>query len=289
MAPRPRALTPDRSVRDLYGSEVRRLREAEGISLVRLAEIVHASKSHLARVETAERMPPQGLSEALDAAFGTDGHFVRLYKLARREAHPGRYRRYMELEERSSAIAHYSAHMVPGLLQTEAYARALLSCQPELDDETLEEKVAARLSRQERLKGESPPYLWAILDEAVIRRPIGGLPVMRDQLGALLPQMDTTMTKIQVLPYCHGEHALLGGSLTLLTIPDEDAVAYEEGIEAGHLYEDAPVVQKYQRFYDALRAYALSPRDSAAIIREAMEDMRNADNHQNKPDQLAQE
>ncbi|WP_432097562.1 helix-turn-helix domain-containing protein [Streptomyces sp. bgisy100] len=272
MAPRPRELTPDRSARDLYGAEVRRLRVAADMSLARLAEVLKYSKSHLARIETADAMPPPGLSETLDAAFGTDGHLLRLYGLARREAHPDKYRRYMDCESGADVIEHWAGHLVPGLLQTEEYARALLRAgDPAAEAGLIEERVSARLSRQERLRGDNPPDMWAILDESVIRRLIGGPDVTLGQLKALSLLMDTAHSKVQILPYSHGAHRLLGGSLTLLTLRDTTVVAYEEGIDASHLYEDSASVRERRRAYDALRAYALSPKESAALISSAME------------------
>ncbi|MDT0444006.1 helix-turn-helix domain-containing protein [Streptomyces johnsoniae] len=269
---KPGELTPDRSVRHLYGADLRRHRMKADTSLAQLAGQVPCSKSQLARIETAESIVPPGLSEEFDRIFGTDGHFTRLYGLVRREVHPDQYRRYMSAESAAESIAHYAAHVVPGLLQTEAYARALLRCDPDTSAEKAEELVAARMSRQERLTPDGAPYIWAILDEAVVRRPIGGPQVMHDQLAALLPLTDTATTKIQVLPYSHGAHALLGGPLTLLKLPNGVEVAYEEGLETSRLFEDPRDVSRRQRIYDALRAYALSPKDTAALIEQAMED-----------------
>ncbi|WP_157875867.1 helix-turn-helix domain-containing protein, partial [Streptacidiphilus griseoplanus] len=118
MAARPRELKPGRSVRDFYGAEIRRLRTEAGLSLVQLAGILNYSKSHLGNIETADRVVPPDLSAKLDAAFGTGGHFGRLYPLACREAHPDKYRRFMELEAQAASVAEYAAHTVPGLLQT---------------------------------------------------------------------------------------------------------------------------------------------------------------------------
>jgi transcriptional regulator with XRE-family HTH domain len=269
---KPQPLTPDRSVRHLYGSEVRRYRTNANMSLVQLADVLNYSKSHLARIETAEASPTRKVSEALDAAFVTDGYFLRLYRVARHEAHPSQYRHFMELEAQAISHQEYAGHTVPGLLQTEEYARALLRCYPNLTSEQVEERVVARMDRQERRYSENPPHIWAILDEAVLRRPVGGKQCMLRQLGMLLPLMDTPNTKIQVLPFSHGEHALLGSSHTILTFADGSSVAHEEGREASRLYEDKEEVARRQRLYDELRAYALSPRDSAALIRAAMED-----------------
>ncbi|MDX3225602.1 helix-turn-helix transcriptional regulator [Streptomyces sp. ME19-01-6] len=268
----PRPLNPNRSVRHFYGSEMRRLRGGAGMSLARLAEVLKYSKPHLGRIETAESMIPEGLSEKLDAAFGTDGHFTRLYELARHEVHPDKYRRYMDFEARAESIAHWSSCVVPGLLQTEAYARELLSAGAgEATEEEIEQRVAARLSRRERLRGNAAPHVWVVLDESVIWRQIGGPKVMHEQLAALLPLMDTPRSKIQVLPYSHGAHRLIGGDLDLLVLPDSSMVAYDEGIDASHLYEGETSVQERRRAYDVLRAYALTPKESARLIRTAME------------------
>ncbi len=268
----PGELTPDRSVRHFYGADLRRHRMNADMSLAQLAGQVPCSKSQLARIETAESIVPPGLSEEFDKLFGTDGHFTRLYGLVRREIHPDQYRKFMNAESAADFISEFAGHTVPGLLQTEAYARALLRCDPDASVEKVEELVSARMSRQERLTPDGAPYIWAILDEAVIRRPIGGPQVMHDQLAALLPLTDTATTKIQVLPYSHGAHALLGGSLTLLKLRHGVEVAYEEGIETSRLFEDPREVSRRQRIYDALRAYALSPKDTATLIEQAMEE-----------------
>ncbi|MFF0447013.1 Scr1 family TA system antitoxin-like transcriptional regulator [Streptomyces sp. NPDC004609] len=271
MVARSRELTPDRSARDLFGSEMRRLRTAAGMSLERLADVLKYSKSSLARFETAESMIPPDLPAKLDAAFGTD-LFEKLYSLARKEIHPDQYRRRMELEARARVIAEYLGHVVPGLLQTEDYARALFRAHmPEASPDTIQDLVTARLSRQDLLRGARPPHYSAILDEAVLRRPVGGPAVMRAQLAALLPLVDSPTTMIQVLPFEHGEHSLLGGTLTLLTLENRSAVAYEESIATGTLFEDPEKVGARERAYELMRASALSPRETTALIRSTME------------------
>ncbi|MFF3403638.1 helix-turn-helix domain-containing protein [Streptomyces sp. NPDC002659] len=266
------ALTPDRSVRHLYGAEVRRLRGEAGMTLDALGDVVGYSKGQLSKIERAEVMIPPKLSEALDACFNTGGHFVRLYALAKREVHPDKYRRYMELEATARGIAEYAAHTVPGLLQTEAYARALLSCREEASPDEVEERIAARMSRQDVLRTDPQPHLWAIMDESVLRRAVGGPRVMHDQLAALLPLVDTSHSKIQILPFDHGAHALLGGTMILLTLPDGSDVAYEEAIASGTLHEGPESVSRFARAYDALRAYARTPRESETLIKAAMEE-----------------
>ncbi|MET9485149.1 helix-turn-helix transcriptional regulator [Streptomyces sp. NPDC006638] len=273
MAPRPRELTPDRSARHLFGSEMRRHRELGGMSLESLAGVLRYAKSSLARYETADAMIPPDLPARLDAAFGTDGLFEKLYGLAKYEIHPDKYRRRMELEARARVIDQYAGQLVPGLVQTEGYARALFRVtNPRATSEAIEEKVAARMGRQALLTATPGPDLSMILDEAVVRRSVGGPAVMRNQLARLCDLVDTPTTTVQLLPFCHGEHALLGGgTLTLMTLDDKSSVVYEEGLTSGTLVEEPETVRTRRRDYDLMRAYALSPRDTAAHIRSAME------------------
>jgi transcriptional regulator with XRE-family HTH domain len=288
---KPHGLTPYRSVRHLYGSEVRRYRENAQMSLVRLAEVVTYSKSQLARVEAAQAMPQRRLSEALDAAFGTDGHFMRLYEVAKYDAHPDKYRHFMQAEAQAVSVAEYAAYAVPGLLQTERYAEALYRvCRPELSEDEIREKVAARLSRQERLWGPNPPYVWAIFEETVLRRPLGGTAVMREQLEALISLTEVRHFTIQVMPNANGGHPLLlSGPVTLLTLPDHSTLSYFEGSNAGQLVEDPEAVAKHQRAYDLLRACALSPADSAAWLKSVLEEPPYATDPRPQRRRMAQE
>ncbi|MDX3851108.1 helix-turn-helix transcriptional regulator [Streptomyces sp. AK02-01A] len=251
---------------------MRSFRERAGLTLEGLSGVVLVSKSHLSRIETAEYMPPRELPAQLDAAFGTDGIFEELYGLARKEIHPDKYRRRMELEARARVIDEYAGHIVTGLLQTEEYARALFRVSnPRATPDEIEEKVTARLSRQALLTATPAPDLSVILDESALRRAVGGPVVMRDQLVRLIDLVDTPTTTLQMLPFAHGEHALLGGTLTLMTLDDKSSVAYEESSTTGTLLEDPERVGARRRAYDLMRAYALSPRDTGAFIRSVME------------------
>ncbi|GHD35793.1 transcriptional regulator [Streptomyces violarus] len=274
---KPQTLTPYLSARHYFGAEQRRHRETAGLSLVQLAGIVNSSKSTLARIETAELMPPPDLPDRLDAAFGTDTLFHGLYELAKREAHPDQYRRFMDFEAQAEVVENYVAQTMPGLLQTRAYAHAQLSLHEELSPEQVEERVNARLSRQDRLRSAERPLRWAIIDESVLRRGVGGSECMHEQLALLLEQVDTPDSKVQVMPFSSGLHYLAGGALTLLTLPNGSTTAYEEGIEVGHLYEDRDSVKKWRRRYEVLRANALPPAASAELIRQALEDHKPCD------------
>jgi hypothetical protein len=178
----------------------------------------------------------------------------------------------MELEARARLIEEYAGQIVPGLVQTEDYARAqFVEANPKATRDEIEELVTARMSRQALLRTDPSPEYSLILDEAVLRRGFGGPAVMRTQLVRIAELTLTPTTVMQVFPFDHGGHALLGGTLTLMTMGNGARVAYEESIATGTLLEDLGVVAERQRVYDLLRARALSPGESAAFIRSVME------------------
>jgi hypothetical protein len=178
----------------------------------------------------------------------------------------------MELESRATLVEEYAPQIVPGLVQTEDYARSqFVVSNPKATRDRTEELVTARMSRQALLRSDPPPDLSLILDEAVLRRGFGGPAVMRAQLSRLAELAHTPTSVVQVLPFDQGGHALVGGNLTLMTLDNGARVAYEESISTGTLLEEIGIVAERQRAYDLLRACALSPCDSAAFIRSAME------------------
>ncbi|MEU0189331.1 helix-turn-helix transcriptional regulator [Streptomyces afghaniensis] len=257
----------------LFGARVRRLRTAAGLTQAELGERTHVVSTRITQIERASGAKPTlELARALDAVLGADGLLVDLWPYVYREAFPDWSRRFMECSERAVAIRQYVAHVVPGLLQTEDYARAVLSLDALLDsEEQLEERVAARMGRQERLSSPDRPELWVVLDEAVLRRPVGGHAVMRRQLARLLDAAVERHITVQVLPFDQGGHEAMGGSLTLLTLPEGSEVAYTEGADYGQLVEEPAHVSRYKVIYDRLRAAALPPLMSLDMIRSAME------------------
>jgi transcriptional regulator with XRE-family HTH domain len=275
MPARSRELRPDRSARDLFGAEMRRYREDADLSLERLGGIIGYSKSALSRVETADSMMAPDLPGLLDATFHTGGLFEKLYALARKEVHPDQFRRRMELEAKARTIQEYAGVLVPGLVQTEEYAQAQFEIHnPRAAKHEIRELVVARMMRQSNLRSTEPKSDVAlILDEAVLRRSYGGAEVMHAQLSRLAELTLTATTMVQVLPFAQGGHPLAGGALALWTMEDGSQVAYEESISTGTLLEDSDVVRSHQRAYDLVRACALSPQDSAALIRSVMEEL----------------
>jgi transcriptional regulator with XRE-family HTH domain len=257
----------------LFGARVRRLRTAAGLTQAELGDRTHVVSTRITQIERASGAKPTlELARALDAVLGADDLLVELWPYVYREAFPDWSRKFMEHSERAVAIREYAAHVVPGLLQTEDYARAVLKVGRTLrSKEQLEERVGLRMGRQERLGTPDGPELWVVLDEAVLRRPVGGRAVMREQLTRLLGTAAEPHITVQVLPFDQGEHDFMGGSLTVLTMPDGSEIAYTEGAHDGQLTEDPDEVRSFALTYDRLRAAALPPLMSLDMIRSAME------------------
>ncbi|MEV5549168.1 helix-turn-helix transcriptional regulator [Streptomyces sp. NPDC052309] len=257
----------------LFGARVRRLRTAAGLTQAELGEKTHVVSSRITQIERASGAKPTlELARALDSVLGADNLLVELWPYVYREAFPDWSRAFIGYSERAVSIREYAAHLVPGLLQNEEYARAVLRVGLTLNsDEQLEERVSARMGRQQRLDSPGRPELWVVLDEAVLKRPIGGRDVMRAQLERLMDAAAERHIKVQVLPFDQGEHDAMGGSLTVLTLPDGSEVAYTEGAHYGQLIEDPGEVRRFSLIYDRLRADALPTVMSLDMIRSAME------------------
>ncbi|MCE7080056.1 helix-turn-helix transcriptional regulator [Streptomyces sp. ST2-7A] len=258
----------------LFGARVRKLRTAAGLTQAELGRRAYVVDSRITQIERAcGARPTLELARALDEILDADSLLTDLWPYVYRETFPDWSRTFMEYSARAVRIHQYAAHVVPGLLQTPDYARAVLSKGRSLRDEAhLNERLTARLRRQERLREPDQPELWLVLDEAVLRRPVGGWKVMRAQLERLLEATRDPRVTLQVLPFDQGEHDSMGGSLTVLTLPDQTEIAYTEGADYGQLVEDPSEVGLYSFLYDRLRAVALPPLMSLDMIRSAMED-----------------
>jgi hypothetical protein len=163
---------------------------------------------------------------------------------------------------------------VPGLLQTDDYARAILRAgRPRDTDEQIERHVAARMARQAILGRKYPPLLWVVLDEAALRRPVGGCEVMRAQLVRLVEASASPHVVVQVLPFDLGEHAGMAGARVIVRLPGEDDIVYVEGPGSGQFIGTPEHVADCALRFDLLRATALSPDESVALIRRMIDDM----------------
>lgn len=227
-----RDLDPSASPLDYYGSELRRLREEAGLKQGQLGAIVFCTPSLIGQIETARKVPTRDFSERVDAALGTGGVFSRLVGLVLRSQLPTWFQAYAEMEARATYISTFQAQLVYGLLQTEAYARAILGVRGE---EGLDGKVAARIERQRILDREHPPLMWVVLSEAVLHQEIGGREVMRDQLAHLLDLRRREWVKVQILPFEVGAHAGVMGSFNLLRFDDDPDLVYTEDFIQGHM------------------------------------------------------
>jgi transcriptional regulator with XRE-family HTH domain len=262
-------LDPGASPLDYYGFELRRHRESAGLTQRQLGDIVNYTGSLVGQIETARKLPTPEFSERVDAALGTDGLLSRLTMLVMRTQLPAWFQRVAELEARATEISTYQMNMVHGLLQTEAYVRAVLGA---LDDTDLDDRTAVRLARQRIFDKEEPPVFWMVLSQAALYQEIGGPEVMREQLAHLLSFEGDARINIQILPFSAGAHAGLTGSFTLYRFEKDPDIVYTEGYGSGHPSANRATVKNCSLRYDHLQAAALSLRDSADLIRCVMEE-----------------
>lgn len=259
---------PTSSLLAFLGTEVARIRTEQGISQETLATDAHTSQSMISKVEAGERVPSLDLVRDLDLELKTGGHFQRLYPLVIKYAYPSWFLPFIELEREAASMRVFESQIIPGLLQTEGYARAMLTA---VRPDNLEDLVAARLSRQEVFDREAPPRTWFVMDEQVLRRPIGGPDVWREQLENLLKAGRTPRTVIQVVPRKVLAHAGLAGPFTVLGFEEGPDVLYVDGFSQGRTALDAAEVAAGAHAYDLLRAAALSHEESADLIGDYME------------------
>jgi transcriptional regulator with XRE-family HTH domain len=262
-------LDPGASPLDYYGFELRRHREAAGLTQRQLGEIVSYTGSLIGQIETARKVPTLEFSERVDAALGTGGLLSRLVELVLRSQLPVWFQQVAELERRAVEICTFQAHMVHGLVQAEGYARAVLGV---MDETELDDRTAARLARQRIFEKEEPPVFWMVLSEAALCQGMGDATVMRQQLAHLLSFQADPRINVQVLPFSAGAHTGLQGSFTVFRFARDPAIVYTEGYGAGHPTANPDTVKDCSLRYDHLRAAALSLKDSAELIRRVMEE-----------------
>ncbi|MFG2677705.1 helix-turn-helix domain-containing protein [Streptomyces sp. NPDC048392] len=262
-------LDPGASPLDYYGFELRRHREAAGLTQRQLGDIVNYTGSLVGQIETARKVPTPEFSERVDAALGTGGLLSRLVDLVMRSQVPAWFQQVAELEVRATEIYSFDTHMVHGLLQTEAYARAVLGV---LDQSNLDDRTSVRIARQKIFEKDEPPVFWAVLGECALRQEMGGRETMREQLAHLLALETNPRVNVQILPYSAGAHAGLQGSFDIYRFAGDPPIIYTEGYGSGHPTANPNTVKDCSLRYDHLQASALSLRDSAGLIRRLMEE-----------------
>ncbi|MFD5626936.1 helix-turn-helix domain-containing protein [Streptomyces sp. NPDC127072] len=262
-------LDPSASPLDYYGFELRRHREAAGLTQKQFGDVINYTGSLVGQIETARKLPTDVFSERADAALGTGGLLSRLVGLVLRSQLPGWFQQVAELQARAVEICSFETHMIQGLLQTEAYARAVLGT---LDQSNLDDRTAVRLARQSIFGKAEPPVFWAVLSEAALYQEMGGPEIMRGQLAHLLAFENNPRINVQILPFSAGAHAGLTGSFDLYRFSGDPTIVYTEGYGSGHPTANPDTVKDCSLRYDHLQAAALSLRDSAALIRRVMEE-----------------
>ncbi|MBL1113578.1 helix-turn-helix domain-containing protein [Streptomyces sp. 110] len=267
------------------GDELKRLRDASGLTTTQAAEALDCTKGKISRIENgrvAVRLPD--LTAMLQAYGVSDpevsGRLGALARKANRRRRQGwwnqygsvladTYRDYIALETMADSIRTFQAQLVPGLLQIPEYIRAVTvaSQQWQTADE-IEAFVHVRLARQERLSGDSPLRLWAVLSEAVLLQQVGGSEVMKTQLQHLLTVSENPNVTVQVLPFSRGAHASMFGPYVVLGFPEEGAldVVLADNPTGSMWLEREVEVARYQDLFDAARTSALSPMESRTVI-----------------------
>jgi transcriptional regulator with XRE-family HTH domain len=261
------------------GRQIKLLRERTGLTQRELGERLGYGEEHISSVERGRRTPQPELLDAADELLGAGGLLasakedVVRARARTRVRHPSWFRDYARLEADAAEVNFYSTLTVPGLLQTEDYARATFALrQPLLSEETIEQRVAARLERQEVLTRWPTPIVTAVIDESVLQRQTGGQAVVRVQLQHLLDLAGLRSTTIQVLPLRCPDNAALEGPFILLTPKGRPQVGYVEVQDFSRLITDPEEVRMLAARYGALRAQALTPRESLTLIEKTLEE-----------------
>ena len=266
------------------GAELREHREKAKVTIERVAEQLECSASKISRIETGHTSATVRDVRDMLEIYGVDGQVRDELLLIAREArqkgwwHPYTAvlsSAYVGLEQAASSIRAYEQQVVPGLLQTEEYAKAMIrSARPDLKAEELDQKVRVRSGRQSLLTQDDPIDVWVVLDETVVSRPVGGDAIMRAQLESLLDAAELPNVTIQILPFSAGGHAGMDGSFTILEFPESGDldVVYAENATGGLFLEKVDELQRYRFIFDHIRAAAIRPEESVALIAKLAEE-----------------
>jgi len=279
----PKRHTPTVRLRRL-AAELRRLRRGADLSREDVSERTGINAATLYRIETARARPQMRTLNALLNLYETDQEQREYLTILCREAGkqgwlrpyhsdlPEEYTAYISFEAEAAGVRNYESLFIPGLLQTEDYARAVIrGGLPMASDQEIEDRVRARIERQQVLSKDMPLKLWAIVDEAALRRVVGGAQVMRDQLAHLADAVKASNLTFQVIPFDAGAHPGMPGAFVLMDFSDpmDTDLIYIDSM-AGDLFLEADVdVRRYSLIFDNLRAVALSPDASATLLADA--------------------
>lgn len=278
-------------LRMMLGAHLRRLREAQGVSREDAGWEIRSSESKISRMELGRVSFKERDVADLLSLYGItdeDPERERLITLARQANTPGWWHRfgdvlpgwfqsYLGLEAAATLIRSYEVQFIPGLLQTREYARAVvLLGHPKAREAELDRRVELRIARQELLTKPGAPQLWAVLDEAALRRPIGGPEVLRGQIEALIEATKSPNVRLQIVPFDAGGHAAAGGAFTILRFPEEDLpdVVYIEQLTSA-LYLDKPEdLDDYTETMERLCVEADQPGQTADTLARILKETR---------------
>jgi transcriptional regulator with XRE-family HTH domain len=259
----------------LFGAELRHYRTAAGLSQEQLGDQIGYSAALVGAVETARRMPTEDFTARCDLVdeLDTGGALLRLRAHLRDQLHrqvwPPWFREWPSIEREALSLRTWELAVVPGLLQTPDYARAVLrGVLPDATDEDVEAQVDARIERQQILARRDPLMLWAIMDEGVLMRPVGSALTMRDQLAHLLEAAHGPKIKVLVVPASTGAHVGVLGPFVIAEFRDAPEVAYLDTAAGGQISDHPDIVKACAQVFDTLRAEALPPRASLDLIAE---------------------
>ncbi|MCX4859301.1 helix-turn-helix transcriptional regulator [Streptomyces canus] len=271
--PGPKDLDPSSSPRALLGAELRHAREKAGLSQEELGQRLFVSGSFVGQLEAGTRTMQPEYARLLDEVLGMEDFFQRNCGAAAKSKYPEHFAEAAEAEARASAISQYAPLLIPGLLQTSAYAEAVFRAyRPTAPDAEIDALVAARLERTRLLDNPTTPLLWMVLDEAALRRWIGGGTVMAEALRHVASLARRRRIIVQVLPFRAGAHAALDGPLKLMEFDDAPALSFVEAPDAGKLSDDPATVVQHTQMFKLLLAVSLSPSDSLALIESVAQD-----------------
>lgn len=261
---------------EYFGMELKRKREEAGLTQVELGARVYVSGVYIGQFEQAIRKPQLPIAKRIDEVLQSGGFFARLCgKLIDGSRYAEYFAAAAELEALATKICDFAPTVVPGLLQTENYMRAMmLAGDPFRTNEYIESKIRARLDRALILNDATRPEYWAVLHESVLRLPVGGPAVMAEELEYIVRLVKEQKVLVQVLPYSAGAYPLMGKMLTTMEFEDAPPAAYTEAVYSGNLLDNPALVRRAQRAYDLIRAVALSPDASLAMIESTAEDYR---------------
>jgi transcriptional regulator with XRE-family HTH domain len=260
------------------GAELRRYRDAAGVTIDVVADRLGCSPSKVSRIETGHTSAtPRDVKDMLDI-YGVNGieseELVQISREARQKGwwHPFSTvltGAYVGLEAAARSIRAYEQQVIPGLLQTDKYAIAMIRAARLGDsDREIEQRVRVRMARQALLIQDDPIDLQVVLDEAVVSRPVGGDEVMRDQLLRLVEATRLPNVTLQILPFAAGAHAGMDGTFSILDFPDAEdpSVVFAENATGGLFLEKSDELRKYNSIFDTIRSSALSPEESQNMI-----------------------